>query len=130
MRKQYHFRPSAHGLKAWDVHRLVELTKNRPRFRLPLAAVRELDEPYWFSAGPQEATCRAVIEHARAIEEADLDYPVILSSDGGVMDGMHRVAKAVMLQLDSVEAVQFERDPEPDYVDVSPEELPYDHEER
>ena len=126
MRKQYHFRPSTRGLYAWDVHRLIELTRDRPRFRVPLDAIRELDEPYWFSGGAQAATCRAIVEHARAISEVDLAYPIILSSDGRVMDGMHRVARALLIGATSIEAVQFEHDPEPDYVDVSPEQLPYD----
>jgi hypothetical protein len=126
MRRQYHFRPSDKGFKAWDVHRLVRLTENFPRIRVPLDAIRELDQPYWFSGGDHDATCRAVLEHTRAIHEADLRYPIILSADGGVMDGMHRVAKAVLLGLDTIDAVQFEQDPEPDYVDVSPEDLPYD----
>ena len=42
------------------------------------------------------------------------------------MDGMHRVAKAILLDLKTIEAVQFEQDPEPDYYDVSPDDLSYD----
>ena len=39
----------------------------------------------WFHGkGP---TCREVAEHARRINAADLTYPVILSADGGLMDG-------------------------------------------
>ncbi len=41
------------------------------------------------------------------------------------MDGMHRVAKALWKGEESIEAVQFRRDPEPDYTDVQPDELPY-----
>ena len=126
MRKQYHFRPSERGLQAWDVDRLVALTKDLPRFRIELAAIVELDEPYWFGGGTREATCRAVIEHARFIAEADLSFPIILSSDGRVMDGMHRVGKALLEGLATVEAVGFEHDPEPDYVGVDPDDLPYD----
>ena len=33
-------------------------------------------------------------EHARRIQEADLAYPIILSADGRLMDGGHRLAKA------------------------------------
>jgi hypothetical protein len=45
-----------------------------------------------------------VIEHARLIREVNLRYPVILGPDGRVMDGMHRVARAIL------EAVQrFQR---------------------
>ncbi|MBA3834104.1 MAG: hypothetical protein H0X34_19885 [Chthoniobacterales bacterium] len=126
MRKQYHFRPSASGFRAWDVDRLVTLTRDFPRLQVPLDAIRELDEPYWFSGGAHDATCRAVLEHARFIEEANLTFPIILSSDGRVMDGMHRVAKAVLSGLKSIEAVRFERDPEPDFVDVYPSELTYE----
>jgi hypothetical protein len=126
MRKQYHFRPSERGLQAWDVDRLVALTKDLPRFRIELAAIVELDEPYWFSSGARDATCRAVIEHARYIEEADMSFPIILSSDGRVMDGMHRVGKALLEGAGSIVAVRFEHNPEPDYVGVDPDELPYD----
>jgi hypothetical protein len=126
MRKQYHFRPSADGVLAWDVDRLVALSANFPRVSVPLAAIRELDEPFWFSGGPAEATCRAIAEHARLIQEADLSFPIILSSDNRVMDGMHRVAKALSLGLATIEAVRFTHDPAPDFVGKGPDELPYD----
>ena len=126
MRKQYPFRPSKRGLQAWDVDRLVALSKDLPRFRIQLSAIFELDEAYWFSGGASEATCRAVVERARFIEEADLSFPIILSADGRVMDGMHRVAKALLKGQVDIEAVRFVRDPEPDYVGVDPERLPYD----
>jgi len=126
MRKQYHFRASERGLLAWDVHRLVRLTAGLPREVVPLGAIRELDEPYWFGAGPADATCRAVAEHARLIAEVDPAFPIILSSDGRVMDGMHRVARALLEGRGAVEAVRFEVDPEPDYVGVDPDDLPYD----
>lgn len=42
------------------------------------------------------------------------------------MDGMHRVAKAVLSGRAGIEAVQFPDDPEPDYVGVHPSELSYD----
>ena len=56
----------------------------------------------------------------------DLGFPIQLSSDGRVMDGMHRVAKAVLAGHDTIEAVRFVDDPEPDYVGVHPNDLPYD----
>ncbi len=122
MRKQYHFRPGPAGLKAWDVDRLVALSKDFAPERVPIADVRELDEAYW---GPC-MTSREVAEHARLIEEADLAFPVILSSDGRIMDGMHRVLKALLAGLSHVSAVRFRTDPEPDFVGVDPEDLPYE----
>lgn len=126
MRKQYHLRPSERGLLAWDVDRLLELTAGFPRCRVPLTAIRELDEAYWFGGGQDGATCRAVAEHARLIRETDLSYPIILSADGRVMDGMHRVAKAYIDGHEWIEAVRFEVDPEPDYVGVEADMLPYE----
>ena len=123
MRKQYYFRPSSRGLLAWDVDRLVRLTKGLPRKRIPLAGIRELDEP-WFGAD-EPPTWRALLEHLRLIEEADLSYPIIVSASGAVMDGMHRVAKAALRGRADIEAVQFDEDPEPDHVGLGPKDLPY-----
>ncbi|MGI9174389.1 MAG: hypothetical protein ACR2GR_03595 [Rhodothermales bacterium] len=125
MRKQYHLRPSERGLLAWDVDRLVEQTSDFPRHEVPLSAIRELEEAYWFGGGTQP-TCRAVADHARLMLEADLCYPIILSADGRVMDGMHRVAKAYLEGHATIVAVQFEIDPEPDHIGVAADDLPYD----
>ena len=126
MRKQYHFRSSERGLLAWDVDRLIRLSKALPRVQVPLTRIRELDEPFWFGGGNEAATCRAIVEHCRLIDAADLNFPIVLSADGRVMDGMHRVCKAALLGFSSIEAVQFTEDPAPDHVGKTPEELPYD----
>lgn len=126
MRKQYHLRPSGRGLLTWDIDRLIKLTADFPRCLVPLTAIRELDEAYWFDGDRDRPTCRAVAEHARLIQETDLSYPIILSADGRVMDGMHRVAKAYINGQEMIEAVRFKIDPEPDYVGVEAEMLPYE----
>jgi hypothetical protein len=126
VRKQYHFRRNEQrGLLAWDVARLLELSRDLPSFELPLREVQELDEPYWFSDGESSPTCRVLVEHMALVEHADLSFPIVLSADGRVMDGMHRVAKALLAGLDGVRAVRFETDPEPDYFDCRPSDLPY-----
>ena len=109
---------------AWDVDRLIRLTKHSPRIHVALTSIRELDEPFW--SEDDNPTWRAFVEHARLIEVADLSFAIILSSDGRVMDGMHRVAKAALLGRATIEAVQFTDDAGPDYVGVHPNELPYD----
>jgi len=38
----------------------------------------------------------------------------------------HRVCKALLQGIDTVAAVQFDVDPEPDYVGRDPDSLPYD----
>ena len=123
MRKQYYFRPSPAGLLAWDVDRLVLLTRDFPVRRVPLAEIRELDEPV---AGEGDTlTWRAFVDHVQLLDEADLAYPIILAADGAVMDGRHRVARALREGRASIDAVQFPEDPRPDYVGREPDELPY-----
>ena len=126
MRKQYHFRPTPEGVLIWDVHRLVELSADFEPFELPLSEIRELDETFWFDPEERDPTCRRVALHAKLIYETDLIHPIILSSDGHVMDGMHRVCKAWIEGRETIRAVHFEIDPEPDFTDVDPDDLPYD----
>jgi hypothetical protein len=57
--------------------------------------------------------------------ESDLAFPIILSSDGRVMDGMHRICKALLEDRTEIEAVRFVEDPAPDYIGVDPDDLPY-----
>jgi len=125
MRTQYHFRESPRGLCAWNVHRLVELSRDLIPERVPLSEIHELDEPYWANGEGQRLTCRDIVDHARLILDCDLTFPIILSRDGRVMDGMHRVCKALLQGLSDIEAVRLGDDPEPDYIGVHPDDLPY-----
>lgn len=124
MRRQYHSQLVGEHTLIWDVHRLVELTRDYPVQKIPLSHIHELDERFWF--GDEPATCRAVALHAQLIQQTDLAYPIILSASGRVMDGMHRVCKAFLENRSTVDAVQFTQDPEPDYIDADVETLPYE----
>jgi hypothetical protein len=123
VRKQYYFRQTPEGLYAWDVDRLVALTAPLPRRTVALSEIRELDEPW--SQDDAGTTWLGLVEHVRLMHDADLAYPIILAADGRVMDGMHRVAKALTLGHTEITAVRFTIDPPPDYVGKGPDELPY-----
>lgn len=125
IRPQYHFQPSPRGLLAWDVRRLVERSRDLPVRRVRVDAIAELDQDHWYAHGAVRPTPRNVAEHCRLIAEADLAHPIILGEDGRVMDGMHRVCRALLDGVEELPAVRFERDPEPDYVGREPESLPY-----
>jgi hypothetical protein len=126
MRKQYHLRHSERGLLAWDVHRLVELVSMLPPIDLPLSDIKELDEPFWFGPEGDVPTCRRVAEHARLIADTDLSFPIIVDPQNRVMDGMHRVCKALNLGWKTIKARRLPVLHEPDYVGVPADELPYD----
>ncbi|MDQ2728413.1 MAG: hypothetical protein M3Y91_11245 [Actinomycetota bacterium] len=124
MRKQYHFWPGDNGLDAWDVDRLIELSRGLPTERVAVESIAEIDTSYWFE-GSAVATVRKVVEHTKLILEVDLSYPVILGHDGRVMDGMHRIARALMEGRAEIDAVRFPAPLEPDYRSCRPHELPY-----
>ncbi len=124
MRKQYNFRPSANGLDAWDVDNLIAASADLPVREVVLDSIADVDTDFWFKFGPTP-TVRRIIDQVRLIQEADLSYPIILGSDGRVMDGMHRIARAILDGRSTIKAVRFIAEPEPDYQDCSPEDLPY-----
>jgi hypothetical protein len=128
MRKQYSFWPGVGGFDAWDVDRLIRLSAHLPVKQVALDTIGELDSVYWFDDVSERPTVRKVLEHLRLIEEVDVSCPVILGTDGHVMDGMHRIARALLDGHDTINAVQFEVQPEPDYRGCQPDELPYDEE--
>lgn len=108
---------------AWDVDHLVALSADLPRCAIPLEQIRELDASW---AGDAEAvTWRSLVAHVELMDQADLAFPIILAADGTVMDGMHRVAKALRLGRRDIVAVRFATDPPPDHIGLRPDELPY-----
>jgi hypothetical protein len=126
VRKQYYFRPSDDRFDAWDVTHLIEMSANLPVKEAPLTSIRELDSVYWFGADGSPSTVRILVRHMQLVLDVDLSDPVILGSDGSVMDGMHRVARCLLEGRLTVPAVQFLEQPEPDHTNVRPEDLSYD----
>ena len=121
MRKQYHFWRVDGGLDAWDVDRLVELSRDFPVKQVTLKSLWELDTAYW----SQPLTVRDVADHVRLVQAVDLTYPIILGVDGRVMDGMHRVVRALLEGHQTIAAVQFDVQPDPDFRNCEPSQLPY-----
>ena len=124
MRKQYHFRKVENNTYIWDVDNLVALTRNFKVKEILLSEIKELNESYWYP--DSYPTTQYIIDHMILIQEADLSYPIILCSQGRIMDDMHRVGKAKILGEVKIRAVQFDKDPQPDYINVDEDDLNYD----
>ena len=58
---------------------------------------------------------RDVGDHTRRILNTDLKHPIIISGEGHVMDGMHRILKCYAFGVPSVKAVRFKTTPPPDH---------------
>ncbi|MFC9687254.1 hypothetical protein ACFTSF_01835 [Kribbella sp. NPDC056951] len=108
-----HSRRVSGGRAFYLTERLWELSADLPVEAVPIDAIEAFDEDCWFGGAP--VTCRMVARHAGLIQNADLSYPVILSADGRLMDGGHRISKAWLNGMTTINAVRFTVDPDPDY---------------
>lgn len=101
--------------RVWNVERLWELAKGLERETIAVERIVGLDRNGWFHA--EEPTLRNVARHARRILEADMSHPVILNADYSIMDGAHRVARALVDGKEQIEVVRFPEPPAPDVVE-------------
>lgn len=123
MRKQYHFRKVETDTYIWDVDHLVELTQSFQVRQVLLSDIKELDEAYWYP--DTHPTTQDIIAHMQLTLEADLSYPITLCAQGRLIDGMHRVGKAKILGKEPISAVQFDTNPQPDFINVHEDDLIY-----
>jgi hypothetical protein len=126
VRKHYYFRPAENGFDAWDVDHLIELSRSFPVHEIDVASIADVDSVYWIGADASAPTVRILVKHMKLVEKVDLGYPIILGADARVMDGMHRVAKALLEGLPTVLAVRFDVQPDADFKNIQPGDLPYE----
>ena len=124
MRQQYHIRQVGEDTHVWDVNRLLRLHANVPTQTVALSQVAEIQQAYWFpNTHPSTAD---IVEHMRLVEAADLAYPILMDAEGKLMDGMHRVAKALLAGHSHIHAQLLPQTPAPDFINVDVDSLPYD----
>lgn len=129
MRKQYHFRKIGPDLHIWDIHRLIRLAKPLQTSLVPLDEISEIDENWWYDVPEELPTPRSMAAHMALVGQTDLTYPILLCADGRMMDGMHRVVKALLEQQTHILAVRFPVTPQADYINAPVDDLPYPDEE-
>lgn len=94
------------GRHSWSVSRLFELSRKLPVMDVPLD---HLSVYYTY----EKLTLRELVMHMKAVNEADMDKPIILDEDGELMDGRHRLMKAMLLGDASIKVVRFDENPTP-----------------
>ena len=124
MRQQYHIRQVGEDTHVWDVNRLLRLHANVPTQAVALSQIAEIQQAYWFPN--THPTTADIVEHMRLVEAADLAYPILMDAEGKLMDGMHRVAKALLAGHSHIHAQLLPQTPAQDYINVDVDSLPYD----
>jgi hypothetical protein len=97
--------------KVWTVANLIERARGLEPFDLPLAAIyagahvwHPIESPYEFA------------RHMRRVLDVDTSHPVILDEEGFIMDGWHRVTRALVDGKTTIKAVRFAKTPPHDYL--------------
>ncbi len=103
----------------WDVRRLWQLAADLPVREVVVADLPGVDENCWFHVD-EAPTIRNVVGHLKRVLAADVERPIILNVDGTVMDGLHRVARALLEGRTTLPAVRFETMPPAQAAEPSP----------
>ena len=94
------------GKNHWSVGRLIMLSKDFKVMTIPLDHLN-IYHSY------ERITLREMATYIRAVNDSDLDYPIILDEDGEIMDGRHRIVKCLVEGIKTIKAVRFDRNPTP-----------------
>ena len=94
------------GRHSWSIPRLFELSRELPVMEVPLD---HLNVYYIYN----KLTLREMVMHMQAVNAADLNMPIIFDEDGELMDGRHRLMKAMLTGQETIKVVRFEENPSP-----------------
>jgi hypothetical protein len=94
------------GRHSWSVARLFELSKDLQVMTIPL---NHLSVWHFY----ERLTLREMVMHIKAVNAADLNFPIILDEDGELMDGRHRLMKAMLTGVETIKVVRFDENPSP-----------------
>ena len=94
------------GRHHWSVAKLITCAASLPVQTFPLDAVA-LSHTY------KTLRLRDFVMHMRAVLDADLEKPIILDEDGELMDGRHRLMRAMYEGKETILAVRFDTNPPP-----------------
>lgn len=96
------------GKRRYIVSKLIEAAKDLEPFEIPLMGLN-------ITALTDIHSMSDFVGHMKRVLEVDLSYPIILDDEGFIMDGRHRVAKALLEGRTTITAVRFDETPDWDF---------------
>ncbi|GAB5491590.1 MAG: chromosome partitioning protein ParB [Phototrophicaceae bacterium] len=100
----------------WKARTLWKLAETMPIETIMLDSFDWESDNFECNAFSEQPLWREVGDQAKRIINADLQYPIVLSDEGNIMDGMHRVLKCYVFGVPSIQAVRFIENPPPDEI--------------
>ena len=71
----------------------------------------KVSEMYIGYSPPHNTTLRGFVQHMKMVIDADMSCPILLNQDGQIIDGRHRLAKALLEGYETIKAKRFIDDP-------------------
>lgn len=105
-----------HTGNVWRVNTLIKAANALDAFKFYLSRISPTEPVTWNMCNVDE-----ILTHLARIHNAELSIPIILRADGCVMNGWHRIIKAMSEGRKYILAKQFIENPKLDFV------LPIDH---
>lgn len=96
-----HERVKQHDDGTWRISELREVVRHQPVFDVPLAFLSLRDHTFDLHDG-----LVTFAQHMKHVQEADLAFPIIFDEFGGILDGRHRLVKALLLGHDTIKGVR------------------------
>jgi len=93
------------GERVYNVHASIFMAEKLQVKKLAL------DDLYIEYPSPCENTFRDFVAHIKLVNDADLSYPILLNENGAIIDGKHRLAKAILEGRKTILAKRFIKDP-------------------
>lgn len=98
--------------REYNVHECL-----RKAVDLPVQEMR-LDQMRIGWRSPTKDTFRSFLEHCKMVNDADTSFPILLNEDGELIDGKHRLGKALLEGHETIKYKRFETDPPSGYTEV------------
>lgn len=95
--------------KSWSVARLIKLSEEFPEYEVPVFTFST-----WLWPWEDDLSLDSFINHAYRVQNADLSIPILISPSGAIIDGMHRLCKAILEKKETVKVKYFKELPRPD----------------
>ena len=105
-----------HTGNVWRVDTLVKAASTLDVYEFNLSNISLEDPIRWHMSSVRDA-----LAHLDRLRRADISRPIIQRADGCIMNGWHRIIKAMSEGKKFIPAKRFIENPEPDFI------LPLDH---
>lgn len=105
----------------WKIEDLWRLAKGRPIEHLPVEMLVDQLEGTCWTEGDEDVTPQWVLGHTRRILGAEMEYPILLNEDNIIVDGIHRLCKAVLEGKETISVQRLQQLPEPTFATAEDE---------